>query len=322
MPSRSARRHLIVRLRNWVGDVVLSVPTLQRLAGQGYALDIVGKGWAASLLEGAVWPVHALPGTLPERVGLFRRLRAEALARGLQRPETVDALCLPDSFSSALEFRLAGLRAIGHANEGRSLLLGKALRRQPGLHELQAYWRLGDALLGLTAPLPTSIGLRVSPRHMAQADDLRRLHGIEPDCILICPFAGGTWAKQDKTWPDFAAFSARVLPRLGRTIVVCPGPGEEALARRDFPKVRVLPGVDLGTYAALLHSAALMVANDTGPGHIAAAVGTPLVSVLGPSDPVRWRAWGPNVTVVQGEGGTWPASETVGEAIDRVLATA
>jgi heptosyltransferase-2 len=321
MPHRTARRHLIVRLRNWVGDVVLGVPTLQRLAAEGYALDIVGKGWATALLDGQGWPVHPLPRTLPERVALLRKLRSDALANGLQQPATFDALCMPDSLSSALEFRLAGLRALGHANEGRSLLLGKALPRQAGVHELQAYWRMGDVLLGQAAPLPATIGLKVSPRHLAQADDLRRLHGIEPDCILICPFAGGTWAKQDKTWPGFAAFAARVLPRLGRSIVVCPGPGEEAQARRDFPKVQVLPGVDLGTYAALLYSAALMVANDTGPGHIAAAVGTPLVSVLGPSDPVRWRPWGANVAVVQGAAETWPTPEAVGEAVDTALAT-
>jgi heptosyltransferase-2 len=50
-------------------------------------------------------------------------------------------------------------------------------------------------------------------------------------------------------------------------------------------------------------------------------VGTPLVSVLGPSDPVRWRPWGPNVAVVQGAAETWPSPEAVGEAVDTALAT-
>jgi heptosyltransferase-2 len=320
MPAPSAHRHLIVRLRNWVGDVVLGVPTLQRLADAGWTLDIVGKGWSKALLEGQGWPIHTLPRTLPERIGLLRQLRADARARGLRQAGPIDALCLPDSISSALEFRLAGLHALGHANEGRSLLLGRALRRQPGLHELQAYWRLGDALQGSRAPVPAAIGLRVSARHLAQADAVRRRHGIEPDCILICPFAGGTWAKQDKTWPGFAEFTARVLPRLGRSIAVCPGPGEEAQARQDYPGAQVLPDIDLGTYAALLHHAALMVANDTGPGHIAAAVGTPLVSVMGPSDPVRWRPWGRGAVVVQGTSGTWPSPQAVGEAVDAALA--
>ena len=54
---------LAVRLRNFVGDVVLSVPTLQRLSDAGFALHLVGKGWARPLLEGFGWPVQALaPG--------------------------------------------------------------------------------------------------------------------------------------------------------------------------------------------------------------------------------------------------------------------
>jgi ADP-heptose:LPS heptosyltransferase len=69
-------------------------------------------------------------------------------------------------------------------------------------------------------------------------------------------------------------------------VLICPGPGEEKpIAARDFPGCITLPGVGLGAYAALLRDAALVVANDTGPGHMAAAVGTPLVSVLGPTDP-------------------------------------
>jgi heptosyltransferase-2 len=62
-----------------------------------------------------------------------------------------------------------------------------------------------------------------------------------------------------------------------------------------------------------------MVSNDTGPGHLAAAVGTPLVSVLGPSDPALWRAWGPGVTLVGGDG-AWPERAQVLGAVQQALA--
>ncbi|MDP1902174.1 MAG: glycosyltransferase family 9 protein [Rubrivivax sp.] len=319
MPSPN--RPLIVRLRNWVGDVTLAVPMLQRLADQGYALQLVGKGWARDLLAGHGWPVHALPKAMSDRVALLRRLKAQAGAADPGFGGRMNALCLPDSFSSALEFRLAGLRALGHAYEGRSLLLARAHPRPRGMHELEVYWDLGSALLGVSAPVPATIGLRVSPAHEAQADALCRAHGIERECIVICPFAGGTWAKQDKTWPAFAEFAARELPAFGRSVVVCPGPGdEEAMAREHFPAARLLPGVNLGVYAALLQGAALMVANDTGPGHMAAALGTPLVSVLGPSDPALWRAWGPRVQLVRGAG-TWPTVAAVAAAAAGALQT-
>ncbi len=310
-------RPLIVRLRNWVGDVILGLPLLQRLAAQGFDLTLVGKGWARDLLAGQGWPVHVLPKSAGDRVRLLRRLGAPARAAGAGR--RIDALCLPDSFSSALEFRLAGLRALGHAWEGRRLLLGQAVTRPRGVHELQAYWQLGDALLGQTAPLPTRIHLAPTAEQVMQARALRAAHGIEAGCVLICPFAGGTWNQQDKTWPRFADFAAQALPKLGRSVVVCPGPGEEErIARAQFASARLLPGVNLGVYTALLKDAALMVSNDTGPGHMAAAVDTPLVSVMGPSDPTLWRPWGPGVQVLGGHG-TWPDPKAVMQAVQQAL---
>lgn len=317
-PMHRPPRPLIVRLRNWVGDVTLGVPTLQRLADSGHALQLVGKAWARELLDGYGWPVHALPKTLRERVQQLRELRHAALAVDPDLGRRINAVCFPYSFSSALEFRLAGLRALGHAYEGRSLLLARTAPRPRGVHELEVYWDLGNVLLGASAPPPATIGLRVSPAQHEQAAALRRAHGIEAGCILICPFAGGTWDKHDKTWPAFADFVAQDLPAFGRSVVVCPGPGEEGIAREHFASARLLPNVGLGSYAALLQDAALMVSNDTGPGHMAAAVGTPLISVLGPSDPALWRAWGPNVQVLRGPG-TWPDRPAVAQAVARTL---
>jgi heptosyltransferase-2 len=91
-------------------------------------------------------------------------------------------------------------------------------------------------------------------------------------------------------------------------VLICPGPGEEtAIALRDYGNCRVARGVGLGAYAVLLRDAALVIANDTGPGHMAAAVGAPLLSVLGPTDPARWGAIGPTVRFARGDAGGWPS---------------
>ena len=66
--TRHPPRPLIVRLRNWVGDVTLGLPLLQRLAQEGFELTLLGKGWACDLLAGQGWPVHVLPKTALERV--------------------------------------------------------------------------------------------------------------------------------------------------------------------------------------------------------------------------------------------------------------
>ncbi len=311
-------RPLIVRLRNWVGDVTLSLPTLQRLQAAGFDLQLIGKGWARDLLAGHGWPVHALGKTHRERVGQLRELRHQSRAVDPGFDGRLNAVAFPYSFSSALEMRLAGLRAIGYRHEARSLLLARSVARPAARHELEIYWQLGNAFLGQAAPLPAEVRLLLTPQHVAQADQRRQQHAVRPGYVVICPFAGGTFEKLDKNWPEFAEFAARELPPLGRDIVVCPGPGEEEIASRDFPGCITLPGVGLGAYAGLLRDAALVISNDTGPGHMAAAVGTPLVSVLGPTDPARWGAWGPSVQIVRGEP-LWPTRASVLEAARRHL---
>jgi heptosyltransferase-2 len=71
--------------------------------------------------------VATLQGRFGERLAQLRALRRQALIDDPGFDRRLNALCLPFSFSSALEFRLAGLRAIGHAHEGRSLLLSRSL---------------------------------------------------------------------------------------------------------------------------------------------------------------------------------------------------
>jgi ADP-heptose:LPS heptosyltransferase len=144
---------------------------------------------------------------------------------------------------------------------------------------------------------------------------------------MICPFAGGlaTAKKLNKKWPDFARFVAAAEQQLGLPLVVYPGPGEHAAARELYPAARMIDGADMAIYAALLQRAALVVANDTGPGHIAAALGSPLLSVFGPTIVEQWAPWGPSVTVVQrpqsGETTIWPEVEVVLAAARQKLAS-
>ena len=154
----------------------------------------------------------------------------------------------------------------------------------------------------------------------AQAAAARRLAeaGIDDGFVLLCPFAGGTFEGQDKRWPAFAQCARQAATAWRRPLLLCPGPGEAAAARAEFPQAHVLEDVPLGEYAALLQRSALMVSNDTGPGHLAAAVGAPLVSVLGPTDAAQWGPWGPGVTVVQVTAG-WPSVAEVLAAGQQLL---
>jgi ADP-heptose:LPS heptosyltransferase len=307
-------RPLIVRLRNWVGDVILGVPALHLLQQHGYQPVLVGKGWAPALLAGEGWPTHPRPAKLGDSVALLRRLRREALAQDAGFDRRENALVLPTSFTGALEMRLAGLKAVGYAQEARGPLLKRAEPITYGGHALISYWELACRFLRVDLPPPERIALKTLSADQAAADALLARHGVRPGFVVICPFAGGQFEKQDKTWPAFADYT-RALLRLchdqGRDVVACPGPGEEDIVPRDHPGVLALAGVRLGVYGGLLRRAALVVSNDTGPAHLAAAADAPVLSVLGPTKPEQWAPWGPQVQILR----HWPRWPTVDEAM-------
>jgi ADP-heptose:LPS heptosyltransferase len=250
------------------------------------------------LLAGEGWPTQVRAGSWRERVAQLRAMRESARASDPAFDRRDNALVLPTSFSSALEMRLAGLRAVGYRQEARGFLFVRSEPIAYGGHALTSYWELACRFLRITQPPPREIGLRLAPADVERADELLRQRGIGSGFVVICPFAGGTFEKLDKTWPQFPAFT-RALIDSGHTVVALPGPGEEVLLREQYAGVTALEGVKLGVYGAVLQRAALLVSNDTGPGHLAAAVGAPVLSVLGPTKPEQWAPWGPTVTIVQ-----------------------
>ncbi len=323
-------RPLVVRIRNWVGDVVLGLPALQLLQSQGYQLHLVARGkWAPALLAGFDWPVRVQPAGMCDKVAQLRALRrqCEALDPGFGRRE--NAFLLPVSFSSALEMRLAGLKAVGVAKEGRSSLLARAEPWAQTGHELERYWDIACRFVGLQLPPPPSIGLQVRASDAAKAAALLAAQGITGRFVVVCPFAAGRAAtadKADKRWPGFEEFVRLGERRLDLPLVIYPGPGEHEAARQLYPAAHLLEGSDLAVYAALLQCAALVVANDTGPGHMAAALGRPLISLIGPTNAARWAPWGPSVNVLQRparRGPTdWPATEDALALAQQLLASA
>jgi heptosyltransferase-2 len=300
---------LIVRLRNYVGDVVLGLPSLRLLHARGYALQLFGKPWAASLLAAYPWPVVTRPPRFLHRVGSLRQMRRQALAvdPGFDRRENM--LVFPNACSGALEAWFAGLHAVGNALDGRSPLLARA-EAPHWAHALEHAWGLTCRFLKIDLPAPARIQLATRSEDQRRADELLRRHGVGPGFVAICPFAGGVFEDQPKTWPAFPEF-ARALKAAGREVVCFPGPGEAAVAAARYPEVKAIANVDLGAYTGVLRRAAMVIANDTGPGHIAAAVGAPLVSVLGPTVPEQWAPWGPTVRIVR----HWPRWPTVDEVM-------
>ncbi|MFG6456773.1 glycosyltransferase family 9 protein [Roseateles sp. BYS96W] len=303
-----------------MGDTVVALPALRLLEQHGYRLELVGKGWAPALLEAEGWPVHVRPGTVMERVRQLRALRHRLRAADAGFDRRSNMLLLPYAFSAALDARLAGLRAEGVADEGRSWLLQRVHPLRNRQHALLEYWALACDFLGIEAPPPPSrIGMQVTAAKRAQALAMLADRSVAPGrYVLICPFANGKVEFLDRSWPAFPAFVQR-LHAAGRQVVIVPGPSEVEGAQRLYPEAIRLDGVGLGVYSALLREAAVVVSNDTGPGHIAAGVGARLLSVWGTASAERWAPWGPTVTLMRRGPGEWPSVDEVLSAADQAL---
>ena len=303
-------RSLIVRLPNHLGDACMSLPTLDRLAAQGIELTLAARPWAKELFDAYAWPVIALSSGRLDRIAALRAARAS------NRRER-NALLLTNSFSSALDFRLAGLRAFGYATDGRRLLLHRACpvpsQWSDGMHTVEYYLYLAGKLLGLapaSAP-PPRLTLSAASRERASAALTRG--GAGPNYIVMCPIARGRHRGQVKSWDGFGRLAQELRSR-GHEVIVCPGPGEEAAARAAVASARMLGPLDLGAFGALLADSRLVIANDSGPGHLAAAVGARLVGVFGVTDPTKTRPLGPEVRLV-GSANGWPSYEEVAAAV-------
>jgi heptosyltransferase-2 len=303
-------RSLIVRLPNHLGDACMSLPALDRLAAQGIELTLAGRPWAAELFDAYAWPVIALGAGRFDRIGALRAARA-------RNPQARDALLLTNSFSSALDFLLAGLQATGYATDGRRVLLHRAYPVPPasskGMHMVEYYFSLTGKLLGLApsgAPLP-QLKLAAGARERAVAALARA--GAASKYVVLCPVARGRHRGQVKSWEGFSRMAQELRSR-EHEVIVCPGPGEEAAARAAAGAARIIDPLDLGAFGALLAGSRLVVANDSGPGHLAAAVGAALVGIFGVTDPATTRPLGPRVRLVGGTHG-WPSYEEVAAAV-------
>ncbi len=266
-------RDTIVRAPNHLGDVVLSLPALHAANADVLILGGLAPLLALAGLGGRVLPLTRGPaGT----VAAARALRAARYTRGV---------LLPPSFSSALIFALGGVPVRrGADTDGRRALLTDPVSGE----SLSAYHRASQymVLIGGGSPsAPPTPQLEVPN----DARDAFRAK-VGRDRILGV-FPGGN-APSRRWAPERFAELVRREAGHGRNVVVFGGPNERALTARVAGSAAVDLGgqTDLAQLAAGIASCDLLVTNDTGPLHLAAAVGTPTVSLWGAGDP---RVTGP-----------------------------
>lgn len=155
--------------------------------------------------------------------------------------------------------------------------------------------------------LPRAASEEMLPRLSLEGEPRRLAANLlagAPRPLIAMHVPGG---RQVKQWPPerFTAVADALIRERGATIVLTGSPEDAALVGRVRASldpghvIDVSAGLDLLTAAAVLEACDLMVTGDTGPMHIAAAVGTPIVAIFGPSDPARYAPRGPLDRVVR-----------------------
>ena len=303
---RDAVRRVIVRLPNWLGDTVMALPLLRSLRRAVPEAELWCLGpWATTILESEPGITRRLlpPGKTRARLAQARRLRQARFDL---------ALIVPNSFETALAGWLCGARwRVGYAAEGRDRLLTHALRRDEGpVHEVETYLRLlGPLGVGEAAGTPN---LAIDPARRSEARRLVAEAGLTPGHPRVGLQLGAAFGPS-KLWPpERIGQLAKRLEARGVDTVLLGGAGtgglEEAVRAAAGTPLRSLVGRDRpAILAALLAEFDALVAADSGPAHVAAAVGVPTVTLFGPTDPRLTAPSGPGQRAIWRQPACGPA---------------
>lgn len=311
----------MIRAPNHLGELILALPALERAA----------RRWSSPPLVQVVEelrPVLQMSGLPVEILPLSGRRRVVAAAADLRSREADAGVLLTPSFSAALIFFLAGVRERrGARADGRSWMLTDPVQRGPLLrdHRVREYIRLVDGEAPGADALPRP-GLRDLERARREWAELAEAAGFPPRRPAApdgreADAAGGPGAGSgagrgprvgvvpggnapSRRWPP--GRYARLVDRLvgaGCEVLVFGGPDDRSVTARvaeTTPAARDLGGrTSLWSLAGGLESCDVVVGNDTGPMHVAAALDRPLVALWGAGDPVQTRPVTERLTLVR-----------------------
>jgi heptosyltransferase-2 len=275
----------------FLGDVVLTLPLL----------EAVRQRFPDARIELLTVPAHALmlqdqPGVEAvltyDKRGSQRGIRGfVSIARHL-RTQRYDVVLSPHrSLRSALLVACSGsARRIGFDRPLTRWAYTATVVRAARAHEIERNLQLLSALGVEPASISTRLLLHVPPERRQKAETYFARCGVAPEAVLVGLIPGSQWGT--KRWPAerFAALSERLTRTLQTHVALFGGPQDRALADAItrtcrtpvFDLVGQTPLQDLPAY---LERCTVVVSNDTGPMHIAAALDKPILALFGPTTP-------------------------------------
>lgn len=290
----------------------MSLPCIETLLAADVALVVCARGWARDLLAD-----YPFAGFIP-MTGNWRADRSAVhVYRKKARHMHTRGLLLPDSLSSAMVLRFAGIPCAGYRDDGRSLILRWPFKKpKEPIHAVQSWFYLTRQALDSWRlppgrPEPSEdLALRLAPSHIQAGHQVLEDNGLAgKPFILIAPTATGLHRGRIKAWPHFDTLT-RALQGQGHTVLMCPPATEQAAARAQAPTALCLPPLSLGGFATLTRLAALVICNDSGVSHIAAACGARQLTLFGVTDIARTGPWSQQA-ICLGTSKAWPDPDTV-----------
>ena len=297
------RRILFIKPSS-LGDIVHAMPAfsaLRRTYPSAQITWLVKRQWSNLVAR-----VEGIDRVLPVGSGLGGWL-AEVPALRAQRFDV--AVDLQGLFRSAAMGWLSGARErIGFANarEGSPWFYTRAVPvPTTELHAVDRYLLVAQTM-GAKAGERVEFKFRIPQSDREEVDRLLTQAGVTPGMNWLAVNVSARWPT--KRWPvaSFAATADRIQEEgLGRVVFVG-GPDDRAdvaavKASMKTPAIDMAGATTVGLLPALLARAALFLTNDSGPMHIAAAVGTPVVALFGPTSAVRTGPYGPGHRVLAGQ---------------------
>jgi heptosyltransferase-2 len=294
-------KKIMVRATNWIGDAVMSLPALEALDAHfpDSEIVLVSKPWVSELY----WNHPAVSRQIVyDAEGEHRGARGFwKLVRKLRSERFDAAILLQNAFHAAWMAWRAGIPVrIGYARYGRSSLLSEAVEVPPHTaYGHQAYYYLQLLFRSGLIEMPQ----KVEEVHLHLAESERRWAveqletlGLSGKRFLvgICP--GATFGAAKRWLPDrYAKLADRLIDALGADVLIFGSLSEiplaETVARAmGHTPVLVAGKTTLREFMALLAKCHLVITNDSGPMHLAAALGSPLLAIFGSTNE---RATGP-----------------------------
>lgn len=304
-PAAPPRRILCLRLER-VGDLLMTLPALallRALAPQA-VIDLIVGSWNADLARAltSVDRIETVDARWLSRAGRgFGLATLIPAVRRLKGRRYDLAINFEPDIRSNLILAAAGARRLaGFVSGGGGALLDTALEYDSRMHTSDNAVRLVQRVLGSKSappsePLRGGGGLSIPDAARANADRILRSASGGP--LIGIHVSGGRLVKQ---WPEdrFREVAQRLIEDRRAVLVLTGAAGDRLLVdivKTGLPSKRIIDicgQSDLPTLAAVLQRLDLFVTGDTGPMHLAHAVGTPTVAIFGPSDPVRYAPRG------------------------------